>query len=357
MTVLQVVTLSELGGAQSVVRDLANELQRRGHQLHVASRPGGALWGQLDPGIRRWPVPSLRREISPLSDLATLVALRALYARVRPDIVHLHSTKAAVLGRLSFPKQRIVYTVHGFDTLFKAHRQYLFVEKALRRRAARVVAVSAYDRGSLESVGFRDVSLVRNGSADPRGQAAASAGEAGSRLAALRRGGEFIVLCIARTAPPKRFDLFLQAAAMLEGRCVFAWAGNRAQPAATPSNLICLGELEGAASLLEFADVFILPSDYEGLPVSIIEACARGVPIVASDVGGVRELVDDTNGFRVPNDAAEFARSIERLRADADLRRRLAAGARARFESDFRLETMVQSYEDLYTSMLAPEAP
>jgi glycosyltransferase involved in cell wall biosynthesis len=167
-------------------------------------------------------------------------------------------------------------------------------------------------------------------------------------LLELKSRGDFIVMCIARLAPPKRFDLFCAAAAICWGRSTWVWIGNRAPQQGLPSNVICLGEHPRASRLLPYADVFVLPSDYEGLPVSILEACARGKPVVASAVGGISEIVTPLNGFCVRNLAEAFADRIDELRQDAALRGALGIEARRTYESEFTLDRMVRSYEELY---------
>jgi len=148
VTLFQVVTLLELGGAQAVVASLANALAEKGHEVVVIAGEGdGKLFGLLDGRVKTAQVETLRRKIAPVCEIKTLLALRRLYRRFKPDVVHLHSSKASLLGRLAFPPKKIVYTVHGFDSIRLAYRAFLPLERLLQYRCKAIVAVSNYDAG------------------------------------------------------------------------------------------------------------------------------------------------------------------------------------------------------------------
>jgi glycosyltransferase involved in cell wall biosynthesis len=102
------------------------------------------------------------------------------------------------------------------------------------------------------------------------------------------------------------------------------------------------------------ADVFVLPSNYEGLPVVIIEALSHGKPVVASNVGGVSELVaDGVNGYLVNNVPEEFAEKIDTLLKDENLIARFSKNARNTYEEKFTLEQMVKKYGEVYDEIVA----
>ena len=117
MRVLQVITLCELGGAQTVVANIANGICDN-HDVIVASGEGdGKMWHMLDDKVQRVHCKHLKRRISFLNDLLTMYDFWKIYRKYRPDVIHLHSSKAGMLGRLVFPSKKIIYTVHGFDTI------------------------------------------------------------------------------------------------------------------------------------------------------------------------------------------------------------------------------------------------
>jgi glycosyltransferase involved in cell wall biosynthesis len=164
MRIFQIVTLSELGGAQVVAAHLSNALAEN-HEVTVFAGEGdGKLFGLLDKRVNYFKIVSLVKNISPLNDIKTLFFFFMLYRRYKPDIIHLHSSKAGVLGRLAFPGNRVVYTVHGFDSIRMAYRKFLPLERCLQTRCKAIVAVCHYDEDNLKAEGItRNVSCIYNG--------------------------------------------------------------------------------------------------------------------------------------------------------------------------------------------------
>jgi glycosyltransferase involved in cell wall biosynthesis len=359
MKILQIVTRSEAGGAQSVVASLAAELHSRGHEVAIASGPegGGAAWRGLDLGIAIYEIAGLVREISPRDDLAALLALRRLYRGWQPDIVHLHTSKAGALGRLAtgIPKERIVYTMHGFDQLRVSNRKFLAVDKALRRSCGAVVAVTECDRKVMAEEGYRPT-LIRNGVPDvrmlePRDQAVVD------RLSELKKSGLPLVLVVARDAAPKRIDIARQTAARLGGIATIAWIGGEAQ-VGDPSNFHALGVCEGAGAYLRFADIFLLLSDHEGLSMGLLEAFSAGIPCVTSAIDGCLEAMGipeagaSAMGLTTLNEAGAVASALSWLAVRPGERRSMGAAARAAWEGRYCASAMTDGYIALYKSLL-----
>ena len=148
MRIVHIITRSTLGGAQSVVINLANQ-QSTDNEVFVISGSDGNAWEALHPNVCIIKIKQLKRAISLLD---FIVIFKLLYYRfhLKPDIIHLHSSKIGILGRLCFPKRKIVYTVHGFDTIRIANKSFLWLEKLLKKRAAQIVAVSRYDFENLK---------------------------------------------------------------------------------------------------------------------------------------------------------------------------------------------------------------
>jgi glycosyltransferase involved in cell wall biosynthesis len=150
MKIFQIVTLSELGGAQSVVANLSNALSKEHEVIVIAGEGDGKMFQLLGENIKTIKLESLRRKISPINELLTIIAFSKLYLKYKPDIIHLHSSKVGILGRLVFPKSKIIYTVHGFDSIRLAYRKFLPIERLLQRRCRAIVAVSHYDEKNLK---------------------------------------------------------------------------------------------------------------------------------------------------------------------------------------------------------------
>jgi hypothetical protein len=102
-------------------------------------------WDILPEKIKKVKITNLQRSIHPIKDLKTVLHLRKLYAKYKPDVMHLQFSKIGLLGRLAFPKAKIIYTVHGFDSICLAYRKFLFIEKLLSGKAKYIVGVSQYD--------------------------------------------------------------------------------------------------------------------------------------------------------------------------------------------------------------------
>ena len=341
MKILQIITLSELGGAQSVVANLSNRLCREHVVTVVAGEGDGSFWKILDPAIEQVHCPYLKRRISPLNDLGTLLFFLRLERKLRPDVVHLHSSKAGALGRLAFPKHKIVYTVHGFDSIRLAHHRFIFIERLLQRRCKAIVGVSGYDVETLRAEGItHNVCKVFNGiEADHRQDI---------EPFPFSKDYEKTILCIARIVPQKNHRLFLALAEALP-QYAFVWIGNQQPMPDTPPNTFFLGNIAHAGAYCRYADLFILPSNYEGLPMVIIEAMSHSLPVVASDVGGVGEIVrNNINGFTVQNDRDCFVKAILLSLKSLAFHNQLGSNALRIYQEELTAEQMVRAYLRLY---------
>ena len=351
MRIFHVITLSSVGGAQSVVVNLANEQIKR-HEVYIISSADGEAWKTLDPRIKTIGISQLRRNISWRDGivLCTLLYYRIKYA---PDIVHLHSSKMGALGRIAFSPRKIIYTVHGFDSIRIAHRPFLKLEQSLQNRCAHIVGVSKYDERNLKNEGIdRHVCCIHNGIRDTCGEDSPAIFTENTRLLFddIHRHYSKIVMTIARDDPPKRMDLFLETASRLP-RYAFVWIGNTRNHT-SPPNAFLLGQFASAQYLLAYADLFMLPSDYEGMPMSVIEALSYGKPVVASEVGGISELLDGTNGYAVENTVEQFTRNIERILTDPVLHAHMGQMARKTYETGFTIEEMNKAYDCLYNTII-----
>lgn len=347
MRILQVITLSELGGAQTVVANLSNKLSER-HELIVAAGEGdGKMFELLNKSIITERIPSLVRRLSPINEIKAIIQMRRLYNKYKPDIIHLHSSKAGLLGRIAFPKAKIVYTVHGFDSIRLAYRKFLPLERLLQHRCGAIVGVSKYDEINLKKEGIsNNVSTVYNGIFPP-------AEIQGNPFCDIE-GYSKKILCIARLSPQKNHGLFIEIAKRLP-QFAFIWIGNQYVPDIEyPSNVFWKGNLTNAGSYIKFADLFLLTSNYEGLPMVIIESLASGVPVVASNVGGVSELLNSKNGIAVENNSKIMAGEISRiLSLSPDEQQNMSKAALDTYDSFFTVDMMSDGYEKIYRELRA----
>ncbi|MDR0371550.1 MAG: glycosyltransferase [Prevotellaceae bacterium] len=164
----------------------------------------------------------------------------------------------------------------------------------------------------------------------------------------------FLVLSIARLSSPKRFDLFCETALLLRSQDIgFIWIGNQYQPENVPENVYCLGSIKNAYQYIPLIDLFVLTSNYEGLPVSIIESLVFGKPVLASNVGGISEILDGTNGFALDNDPALFVEKILFYRNDKERYNAASEAARKTYEEKFTVDKMYKKYLALYQDIVS----
>ena len=342
MKVLHIITKSEMGGAQSVLINIVNSLCAE-HQVTVVAGEGDCkMFDAIDHRVAKIHYPHLCRAISAVNDIKALHFLWRVNRQIKPDIVHLHSSKAGLLGRLVFSPQKTIYTIHGFDSVRVAFRKLLPLERFMQRRCAAIVGVSQYDVTNLRKEGInRHVHLVYNGIAKPKQHSGPSPFSIPSAYTK-------VVMCIARVAKPKRHDIFIECAKRLPDYA-FVWIGNMKPMENVPENTFFLGNLPNAREYCQYADLFMLPSDYEGLPIAILEAMSYSLPVVASNVGGVSEIViDGKNGYALPNDTEQFVEHIREILQDDDLRQQFSKYSYELFLRNFTAEKMVSEYLKIY---------
>jgi glycosyltransferase involved in cell wall biosynthesis len=291
-----------------------------------------------------------------------LLELLALLRRERPHIVHVNSAKAGALGRLAAWLARVpirIYTVHGWA--FRAHPGpasfiYLWAERVLRPLTTITVCVAESERRAglaARTCDERTTVVIRNGV------------EPGAVQSAGGRSGRPRLLTVGRLQAPKDAVTLIRALGALRERPFEAVVvGDGPDRPAVEEEIRLLGlepavelagERDDVPELLASADLFVLSSRSEGLPLSILEAMAAGLPVVASNVGGVPEaVVDGHTGLLVPpSDPQSLAAAIGRLLDDPARRRRLGEAGRLRVAEHFDLAAVHQAHLDLYGRALA----
>jgi glycosyltransferase involved in cell wall biosynthesis len=347
MKVLQIITRNIAGGAQTVLAHIANSLVQKGHQVSIVAGEGdGSLWTILDERIEMNNCPTLKRSLSVKGDWKTILYLRKVYNEYQPDIIHVHSSKAGLLGRLALPKKKIVYTVHGYDSIRNAFPIFRPVEYLMQYMCAAVVGVSRYDEIKLKEDRIRrNVSFIYNGIPE-------KGCDTNLRWNIPNRYKKTI-LCVARVSPQKNLDLFLKIAKLLP-QYAFVWIGNSEKIDHQFENVFFLGNIPAAGRYCYLCDLFILTSNYEGLPMTIIEAMSYGKPIVASNVGGISEIVENSkNGFISDNDEYSFKTCIESVFASEITYKNMAENSRKIYLNKLTVEKMVDGYLNIYKSIIS----
>jgi glycosyltransferase involved in cell wall biosynthesis len=312
-------------------------------------------------------IPALGRSVRFGDDLRAFVAIRREIRQFRPDIVHTHTAKAGVLGRLAAATCRVPVSVHTFHGhLLHGYfnramsRVVVLVEKFLALRTAALVAVGSQVCDDLVAAG-----IGRHDQYTVIPPGVAPAGPLNRESARVRLGLPLdvpVVLFVGRLTTIKRPDRLVDAMSLvLERRpdAVLAVVGEgdlleetrrRAEPLG--SSVRFLGWQSEIADLYVAADCVVLTSDSEGMPVTLIEAAMAGVPAVTTDVGSAREVVcDGVTGLVAAPEAASVADCVLGL-LDGQLRDQMGVAARARAEVGFSTERLVADHEALYERLM-----
>ncbi|HIV70872.1 MAG TPA: glycosyltransferase family 4 protein [Candidatus Aquabacterium excrementipullorum] len=356
---LQIITLSEMGGAQRHVFDLIRTLRPRVHMTLVVGAHGWLEEQVRAIGVDCHVLPNLARSVNPWRDLQALTQLVRLIRESEPDLVHLHSSKAGLLGRIAARIVGVpaVFTAHGwgFKPGVPLRRRYaVFVAEALAARlAARIICVSSYDfKLAAQSRFFPRHRLVaiQNGVAD------------NAPMRRPRGDGACRFVMVARFQEPKLQRLLLSAFARLNAPDTQLWffgagpAFDAVQAHASGMARVTFwGNQDNARDRLAECDVLVLLSAYEGLPLSIIEAMQVGLPVVASRVGGVPELVvHGSNGLLVDNeDEDAVVTALRELAMSAERREAMGEAGRARYLKQFSLASMAERVHHQYADICA----
>ena len=379
LRVLHAITMLELGGAQRNTLDTVAALDRREFVAALACADTGALLPEARslPATEVFELPHLRREVRPWADARAYRELRAAIRTFHPDVVHTHSSKAGILGRLAARRERVpvvVHSIHGFG--FGRHQAYpvrqacLAAERTAARWTTAFVAVSRRNLEDGARLGLfpRERARVIRSGID---LAAFRAHAGGARVRAELGipAAAPLVVQVACFKPQKAPERFVELAARLSGRfpdAHFLLVGDGVlrvtlarlrRAAGLDGRLHLPGWRRDVPALLDAATVTTLTSRFEGLPRALVEALAAGVPVAAMAVDGVEEVVrDGENGFLVAEgDVAGLADRVGAILHDGTLRRRLAAAAGEGL-GEFERGTMVRQQEELYRELAAAAA-
>ncbi len=337
----------------------------------LAAANGNLLEDAARAGFEVIPLRHMRPEISPAEDVAAVREVAAHFEADPFHVVHTHSAKAGLIGRVAARWHRvpaIVHTFHGFPfhpyQSFPRRRTYITIEKALGRMTDRFLAVGAAVAADAVRLGIAPAEKIRTiGSAiDAIPQATQS-----GRFDARRRMGlppsARIVGTVGRLDFQKAPADMLEAFKRLDSDVHFVWIGSgpmmetifkKVHEAGLQDRFHLLGECRNVGELLPGLDVFAMASLYEGIPCSVVEAMTCGIPVVATAVNSVPEVVvPGRTGIAVPpGKPDQLARAIQHLLDRPELGARLSAAARANLGDRFDVSVLGHDLAETYLSAL-----
>jgi lipopolysaccharide/colanic/teichoic acid biosynthesis glycosyltransferase/glycosyltransferase involved in cell wall biosynthesis len=366
--VMIVITRGEAGGAQSHVRDLCQALQARVQFTVVIGGPveESVLGRELAAlGITVCPMPDMLESLNPLKLWPAVRQLTELIHTHKPALLHGHSAIGGLVARVAARRAHVpaVYTVHGFgfkpEVPLVRRTAAALAERMMARWTAQMICVSKYERDLAYglAIDHERVHVIPNGIARLSQAAVSTEGDANAPLTPVTPR----LIMVARMKSPKRHDLLLQALAKVRNTLGFelpvTLAGDgplcaelRAEAKTLNlKNITWAGDVSNVSELLSQHDVFVLLSDHEGMPITVLEAMRAGLCVLASGLPGIREqIIPYQDGVLTANTPDAVAEKLLQLVRDPHLRKRLGRAAQQTFESAFAAEPMAERLLQVY---------
>ena len=380
--IVRVIARLNMGGPAHHVGLLGSRLDPERYETLLLHGELGAGEDSLEDSVRARgaamaQIPGLRPELRPQDDARALGALVRAIRRLRPDIVHTHTAKAGMLGRLAAvmagePRPKIVHTYHGhvlegyFGPLKNA--TYRELERRLATVSDALIGVSTATVDDLVRLGiaprekFRVIPIGLD--LEPFLNATPEDGAA-FRADAGVQPGELLLTFVGRLVPIKRVDVLLRAFAHARGegapvRLAVVGDGDLrpeherlAADLGVADHVWFAGYRADMLPIVAGSDIAVLSSDNEGTPVSLIEAAAAATPAASVGVGGVPDVVTPDSGLlAAPGDAEGLGRAIRTLAEDSDGRRRMGLLARRHVAERFSASRLIVDIDVLYSELI-----
>ena len=349
-----------MGGGQTHVADLVRGL-REDFEVHLGVGETGYLTEVCaDLGVRTHILQSLVQPLDPLKDFAALRECIAVIRQIQPDLVHTHTSKAGFIGRAAARRTGVpsVFTAHTWCFAEGTSLKWKLVGTPLERLAGnwcgKIINVSDANRG---------LALDRR-VAEPGKHITIHNGIADHALRA--NPGEPVtprIVMLARFAPQKAQSLLVEAVRGIDKPFELVFIGDgptraaveeQVRAAGLSNRVQFLGQRLDVPDLLAQSHIFALFTHWEGFPISILEAMRAGLPSVVSDVGGVREAIDESCGRIVaPRDVGAFRAALDELVGSVETRAQLGAAARRRYENNYTVDVMLSKTVAVYKAAIA----
>ncbi len=333
--------------------DLAEEMTKRGVDIIV--------------------IPEMAREINPLKDFVTLMKLISILKKYRYDIVHTHGSKAGVIGRIAAAIARtpvILYTVHGWGLkagTLATRILFRFIERAVSHLTTRILfqTQSDMDEAHVHKIGSREQYVLIGNGIEMEAFTRYNKEHSVTVRRELGITNKKVVGTVGRVFEQKNPIGFIKIASqVLKKRqdVIFIFIGggellhsvrDKVQQEGLSKNILFIGPRDDVAEVMTHFDVFILPSLWEGMPRSVLEAMALAKPVVVHDIGGIHEIVKDKdNGFIIPvNQHGEFADRVLYLLRNENMCMSIGRQARKTAER-YDFKEVIKKTESIYAELM-----
>lgn len=367
MKILYFITKSEAGGAQTHIYQLSKYFTEKGNEVGIMSYPGGWLEKEtLKMGADFYSNQYLSNKPNPFEIFKAIKKIKEVVADFKPDLISCHSTAAGFLGRLTIRnKIPTIFTAHGWafteGAPFLRKVILLLAEKLAGCYCKKIICVSDFDRNLVLKYKIASpdkITVIHNGVEMTQINADIKQKDAEKSLK---------IVFVGRLTQPKDPLLLLKSFNSLSSKL-----RNKAQisiigegPRRKDLEKFIKGnKLEGKIKLLgsisrekvfevlKKSDIFVLPSNYEGFPYTILEAMSCGLSVIASNVGGVSEIVDENCGMLIKRgDKEGLKKVLEKLIENPSLLLKLGENAKKRVKEEFSLGKMLEKTKEVYEKL------
>lgn len=363
MKIMYCITRSNWGGAQAHVFELIKDQINRGNEVSLVIGEKGDLFNRVAEleQVQLIYFPYLQRSLNLRLDVQAIFKLHRLIKKISPDILHLHSSKAGAIGRLAARGLfcKVIFTVHGWaftEGVSKA-RSFVYrdIEKILANYTDKIICVSQYDLNlavKMKVVNLKKAIVILNGA------------EETSYVESNSSNNKMTLTMVARFDTQKNQELLIKSVESIKSNpFIIQFVGEGptkknceqlVHQLDLSNNFKFLGFRKDVQKILDGSDAFILITNYEGLPISIIEALREGLPVIASDVGGINEMVrEDYNGFLVNNGkgSIDINNAILTMIKDKEKRKYFGNNSRYIFEQKFTLKKELDAVNTVYKTI------
>ncbi|MDT8383275.1 MAG: glycosyltransferase family 4 protein [Gammaproteobacteria bacterium] len=356
---------------------LANALRERGYEVVLVSPPGEYTCLLQQAGFRWLPLTMNRGSVNPISQVKSIAALVRLYRREKPDLVHHFTIKCVLYGSLAARltgNPACINAVAGLGFIFSSSSSKALLLRPLIKVLLRILSSGSSSRLIVQNSEDRDRFIASGLVSQKYIRLIRGSGVNTQRFHPSNRNetrDNYRVLLATRLLWDKGVAEYVEAARILlrdniDVEFLIAGSSDTGNPGAIPQEQIqqwqdegvvnVLGHIERMEELLANIDVVVLPTTYgEGVPRILLETAATGLPIVASDTAGCREIVDhQSNGILVaPGDAVELARAIKNLLQTKEERLRMGNAGRVKVLKEFDEQKVIAETLSVYSELLS----